>query len=155
MVRPDETEDKGTPEVRGARKAVSRSTTPTGVSPVPVGNGAPVSRPQSDVERRPATAGRQKPALSREQARGPQHEVKPAASTYKQWECRAEHVAAKARSTTGSNFGSSVLELSGVRGAARVQGEVGNRRDPSGLPSSRQGVPYKPKVKAGTVGGHA
>ena len=35
----------------------------------------------------------------------------------------------------------------GVGGAARVQGEVRNTRDPSASPSSRQGGSYKPKAK--------
>ncbi len=35
----------------------------------------------------------------------------------------------------------------GVRGAARVQGEVRNTRDPSAQPSSGQGGSYKPKAK--------
>lgn len=40
---------------------------------------------------------------------------------------------------------------SGVWGAAREQGSERNRRDPSALPSSRQGAPYKPKVKSVTA----
>ena len=39
-------------------------------------------------------------------------------------------------------------DLGGVGGAARVQGEVRNTRDPSAQPSSRQGGSYKPKAKA-------
>jgi len=35
----------------------------------------------------------------------------------------------------------------GVRAAARRQGTVGNRRDPSGRSESGQGAPYKPKAK--------
>jgi RNA-directed DNA polymerase len=39
----------------------------------------------------------------------------------------------------------------GVGGAAREQGSGRKRRDPSARPWSRQGGPYKPKVKAGAV----
>ena len=39
----------------------------------------------------------------------------------------------------------------GVRGAAREQGSVRKRRGPSARPLSRQGGPYKPKVKSGAV----
>jgi len=39
----------------------------------------------------------------------------------------------------------------GVWGAAREQGLVRKRRDPPAPPSSRQGAPYKPKVKAGAA----
>jgi RNA-directed DNA polymerase len=146
MVRPEETGDGDTPEIGGV-ESVSCSTTPAGASPVRVSNGAPGSRSQPHAERREVTAGCQKPALGREQARGPQHQVKPAASTDKQWERRAEHVAAKATSMPGRSEKTGV-GLSGVEGAARVPGEAGNRRGPSALSSSGQGGSYKPKVKA-------
>jgi len=96
-------------------------------------------------------AGRREPVRRRElrsgeQAHGPQHEVKPAASKDEQSGSRAAHVTAKAtpevrapERTTGPG---------GVRGAARVQGEVRNTRDPSQQPQSRQGGSYKPKAKA-------
>src|SRR5215472_5912001 len=38
---------------------------------------------------------------------------------------------------------------SGVGGSERAQGLVGNRRDPSALPSSGKDRPYKPMVKSG------
>ena len=38
--------------------------------------------------------------------------------------------------------------LGGVGGAARVQGEARNTRDPSAQPSSRPGGSYKPKAKS-------
>ena len=53
---------------------------PAGASPVQEGNGAPGSRPQFRIERSGTTAGRQEP-LRREQEFGPQHKVKPAASS--------------------------------------------------------------------------
>lgn len=85
--------------------------------------------------------------MGREQARGPQRYVKPAASSDLQPRSRAAHVTAKAmfvalESERASSSG-------GVGGVARVQGEVRNRRGPSGQPSSRRGVSYKPKVKSG------
>lgn len=97
-------------------------------------------------------AGRQKPARRRkpcsgEQVHGPQHQVKPAASTDLQPGSRAAHVTAKAMSPTG------VPELvwgpSGVGGAARGQGDERNTRGPSARPSSRRACPYKPKAKSG------
>ncbi len=84
--------------------------------------------------------------FSGEQVRGPQHEVKSAASTEEQSEGRADHVAAKA--TRGARAPEHATRLGGVRDAARVQGEVRNTRGPSALPSSRRGASHKPKVKA-------
>lgn len=97
-------------------------------------------------------AGCQKPKRQQvwrdgEQARGPQHEVKPAASTEKQSGGRAAHFTAKAILAVRDPERPS--DPGGVRGAARVQGNVWNRRGPSGQPSSRRGGSYKPKVKAG------
>src|SRR5688572_21199159 len=130
---------------------VQRCTSPAGASPVPVSAGAPGSRPQAPGETPVSQAGRRKPARRREpcsgeQARGPQHEVKPAASTEKQPGSRADHVAAKA--TFEARAPERVSGPGGVWGAARVHGGVRNTRDPSALPSSRQSAPYKPKAKA-------
>jgi RNA-directed DNA polymerase len=90
---------------------------------------------------------------SGERVRGPQHEVKSAASTDLRseragWEPdgRAAHVTAKATSTVRDS--DRVGDLGGVREAARVQGSARNTRDPSALPSSRQGGSYKPKAKS-------
>jgi RNA-directed DNA polymerase len=118
---------------------------PTGGSPVPVGVGAPGSRPPERGEILGAEARRQEPRKG-EQERGPQHEVKPAASTDKQWESRAAHVTAKA--TRDDRDPKRSARLSGVRGAARVQGEARNTGDPSAPPPSRQGASHKLKVKA-------
>jgi RNA-directed DNA polymerase len=98
-----------------------------------------------------ARAGRPKPARRREpcngeQARGPQHEVKPAASTDEQSGGRAAHVTAKA--TLASRVPKRDAGPGGVRGAARVQGEVRNTRDPSAWPWSGHGASYKPKAKS-------
>ena len=148
MVRPEDTDEESRTRVRDDAK-VSDSTDPAGASPVRVSDVAPGSRPHSSRENASSKAGCQKPVRRAsgtrdgEQARGPQHEVKPAASTEKQWECRAEHFAAKAMSGTKG-----VRELSGVWGAARVQGSVGDRRDPSAQPLSRQRGSNKPMAKS-------
>src|SRR5690606_13072045 len=102
---------------------------------------APSSRSAAPGETSMAEAGRRKRATQREleskkQARGPQHQVKPAASSDAQSEGRAGHVAAKA--TSPSRASERDGDLGGVWGAARVQGSTRNTRDPSALPSSRQ-----------------
>ena len=93
-----------------------------------------------------AQAGCQEP-LRREPARGPQHYVKPAASTDLQPESRAGHVAAKAMPVV-SQSGDHAAGLGGVWGAARVQGEERNTRGPSAQPRSRQHASYKPMAKS-------
>ena len=101
-----------------------------------------------------ARAGRRKSVRQRElrsgeQARGPQHEVKPGASTEEQSESRAAHVTAKA--TSGARVPKLATGLGGVMGAARVQGEGRNTRDPSARPGSGQAGSYKPKAKLSGV----
>jgi hypothetical protein len=118
---------------------------PAGGSPARVIAGEPGSRSAAAGEIPFVEAGRRKP-LRREQVRGPQHEVKPAASSEKQWESRAAHVTAKATSDELVPERSS--GLLGVGGAARVQGGALNTRGPSWPPSSRQGDSYKPMAKA-------
>ena len=93
-----------------------------------------------------ARAGCQEP-LRREPARGPQHDVKPAASSDLQPESRAGHVAVKAMSAV-SQSGDHAAGLGGVWGAARVHGEERNTRGPSAQPESRQRGAYKPTVKS-------
>ena len=95
-------------------------------------------------------AGCRKPPR-REQERGPQHQVNPAASTDLQWRSRAAHVTAKATLDEQETGAESPSSPPGVRGAARVQGTVRNRRDPSALPLSGPGVPYRPKAKSGAA----
>ncbi len=121
---------------------------PAGGSPVPVGVGAPGSRPQAGGEIPLSRAGRREP-LCREQPHGPQHEVKPAASKEEQSGSRAAHVTAKAMplALVPKRAGGS----GGVRGVARVEGCVRNVRDPSSRPLSRRGVPYKRNVKSGAA----
>src|SRR5437660_687238 len=99
-------------------------------------------------------AGRQKPArrhlsLSGERTHGPQLKVKPAASTELQPGGRADHVTVKATSST--RVPKPVLGSGGVRGAARVSGEVRNTRDPSAPPVSGRGGSYKPTAKSSAV----
>ena len=125
--------------------------TPTGESPVPVSVGAPGSGPQAVEGDLCARAGRQKPVRRRkprsgEQARGPQHEVKPAASTDLQPAGRAAHVTAKA--TPLAFEPKRAGGCGGVWGAARVQGQVRNVRGPSARPESGQASSYKPKAKS-------
>jgi len=75
--------------------------------------------------------------------------VKPAASSDLQSESRAAHVPAKATSVV--HVPERAIGLGGVRGAARVQGEALNTRDPSAQPPSRQRATYKPKAKSSAV----
>ena len=106
-----------------------------------------------------AQAGCQKPPR-RKPVRGPQHQVKPAASTDLQPESRAGHAAAKAMSRAPQSGDARARGLGGVGGAARVQGDERNTRDPSARPASGQRGSYKPMAKAsgaqreseGTVG---
>jgi hypothetical protein len=145
--------------VRGPSGLVRRPTTiccasPAGASPVPVGVGAPGSRPRTSKGDLRLQAGCQEPARrwkprNREQTRGPQREVKPAASTNLQPGGRADHVAAKA--TWGARVPKLAAYSGGVRGAARVSGEERNTRDPSARPASWQGDSYKPKAKVNTA----
>jgi len=85
-------------------------------------------------------------AAGGKQQRGPQHEVKPSASSEIQSERRAEHVAAKAMSPAQESGWAE--GLGGVLGAARAEGEVRNTRDPSRQPTLGEGRAYKPKAKS-------
>ncbi len=121
---------------------------PVGASPIRASNGALGSRPQFQGEILGTTAGRQEP-LRREQERGPQHKVNPAASTHLQSRSRAAHITAKATSAAQVSEFAGAAGPGGVWGAARSQGSIRNTGDPSGLPVKRQGHSYKPKAKAG------
>ena len=135
MVRRD---DDRSPRLMRPRNLPSRCDEPVGASPASVSAGAPSSRPAAEGETPTAEAGRRKRArqqelLSAKQARGPQHEVKPAASTDEQSDGRAAHVTAKATGDAQrSEMGAP--SVGGVRGAARVQGRERNTRDPSAPP---------------------
>ena len=137
MVRRDEA---------GRMRSASRCSSPAGASPASVSAGAPSSRPQASAERSVARAGCQEP-LRREPVRGPQHHVKPAASTDLQSESRAGHVAAKATPGAPLSGGVRVSGLGGVQGAARVHGEERNTRGPSAQPGSGHRGRYKPTAK--------
>jgi hypothetical protein len=115
--------------------------------------GEPGSRSPPEAERPTGEARCRKPlaaeAAHGKQPRGPQHEVKPAASSYLQSERRAEHVAAKATSLcreSGWRGG-----LGGVWGAAREEGAMGNTRGPSATRVRPRSCPDKPTVKQGVV----
>jgi hypothetical protein len=136
----------------------SRCGDPAGESPVSVSGNAPSSRATTRPERDVGEAGRQKPVkqgnlLSGERVRGPQHEVKSAASSHLQSEStgcepvgRAAHFTAKATSMMRDS--ERIGDLGGVRDAARVQGSPRNTREPSAQPQSRHGGSYKPKAKS-------
>ena len=133
-------------EVDG-RSSASCCSSPAGVSPASVSAGAPSSRPQASGEIPMAQAGCQKPPR-RKPARGPQHQVKPAASSDLQPESRAGHVAVKAMSAVPQSGGVRAAGLGGVWGAARVQGDERNTRGPSARPGSGHSDSYKPMAKS-------
>jgi hypothetical protein len=132
-------------EAEIADQAASCCVSPVGESPASVSTGTPSSRPQASGEILVARAGCRKP-LRREQARGPQHEVKSAASTEVQPAGRAAQLTAKA--TSPERDPKREGGCGGVWGAARVQGQVRNVRGPSARPESGQASSYKPKAKS-------
>src|SRR5215212_9229652 len=133
--------------VRHEGTVVPSCTCPAGESPVPVDAGGPGSRVAVRGEIRVAEADRRKP-LRRERSRGPQHQVKPAASIDLPRESRATHVIAKAMNATHESREESVARLSGVWGAARVEGQARNVRGRSASPRSRQSGSYKSTTKS-------
>jgi RNA-directed DNA polymerase len=123
MVRRDDDDGSGDPKE-------SRCASPAGASPAPVSVGAPGSRSPESSESSKAEARRQEPENIGRQGRGPQHEVKLAASTELQLGSRADHFTAKATSSTRRS--EKIVEDSrGVGSAARVHGEARNTGDPS------------------------
>ena len=133
---------------RGYDEAMVRpesSIEPAGASPVRAGAEAPGSRPRSLGENPTAKRG-VKGLEKREQARGPQRQVNSAASSHLQRQSRAAHVTAKAMSGARASA-DSASGLSGVWEAARAQGSIGNRRDPSWQPTSGKDRPHKPMAK--------
>src|SRR5690349_5770624 len=100
----------------------SRCGDPAGASPASASTGAPSSRPAAEGETPTAEAGRRQRARqpelrSTEQARGPQHQVKPAASIEEQSGGRAGHATAKA--ILAARALGRGADSGGVRGAAR------------------------------------
>jgi len=146
MVRRD---GKAEEVAQAADGAESCCTTPAGESPVRVIAGEPGSRPPPEAERSTGEAWCQKPLAAKasggEQQRGPQHQVKPAASSEKQSESRAEHVTAKVMSSVRESGWTG--GLGGVWGAARAEGEVRNTRDPSATRVEPRSCPDKPMAK--------
>src|SRR4051812_27014311 len=145
-------DDDRNPGPGRSRNLASRCDQPTGESPVPVSAEAPGSRPAASGETQRLRPGDEsargsEELCSAEQVRGPQHQVKLAASTDKQSGSRAGHVTAKA--TAASQVSERGAAPGGVGRAARVQGGSRNTREPSAPPSSRQGATHKPKAKAG------
>ena len=126
-----------------------RCASPAGASPAPVSVGAPGSRSPASGETPKAEARRREPREGR-QGRGPQHEVKLAASTDSQSGSRAAHVTAKATTATERSEMTGAGSR-GVRSAARVQGEARNTGDPSARPLSGQRNSTRPTAKATAV----
>jgi RNA-directed DNA polymerase len=147
MVRREE--EKAEPRSGKARS--SRCACLSGVSPVSVSVGAPSSRSpmsgrDSSIEAGCRKPGNQRKLLTGEQECGPQHKVKPGASTKLQSESRPAHVTGKA--IVCAQDPKRACTFGGVWGAARNQGHVRNTRDPSHSPLSGQGGSYKLKTKA-------
>jgi hypothetical protein len=122
MVRRDDDE--------GESSKSSRCASLAGESPAPVSVGAPGSRSPEPREIAEAEARRREPVNNGRQGRGPQHDVKLAASTDRQSGSRAAHFTAKATSATRRSE-AIVDDSRGVGSAARVQGEARNTGDPS------------------------
>ena len=137
MVRRDEA-SRGS--AQAVTSAATRCASSAGASPVPVSAEAPGSRPQVPREISDAQAGYRKPVKRREpfsgkQARGPQHQVKPAASTEKQSGSRAAHFTAKA--TSDALVSERVSDLGGVWAQHVCKEKRGTRE--ARLRSSRRG----------------
>src|SRR5687768_12229758 len=131
MVRRDETEQESP---LGDEREASGGAVAAGASPASVIAGEPSSRPHPFGRDPDGRAGRREPVkqlelFSGEQERGPQHEVKPAASIDSQPETRAGHVTVKA--TSRARAPEHARDLGGVEGAARVYGTALNTREPS------------------------
>ena len=121
-MRRDDTIGSSDPELSGCAS-------PAGASPASVSIGAPSSRSPEPREIAETEARRQEPSNGR-QGRGPQHEVKLAASTDSQPGSRADHFTAKATSSARTSE-ANVEDSRGVGSAARVHGEARNTGDPS------------------------
>ena len=145
MVCPEDIE-----QVTVEAEASERScyTKPAGGSPVRVSADAPGSRPQSGIERSQAERG-VKSLEKREQNRGPQHEVKFAASSDFHpkgvRESRADHITAKATDMILES--ERVMDFSGVLNAGRGDGFVRNRRGPTRQPSQAKTAGIRPEAE--------
>ena len=151
MVRRDAEEGEG--DLSPASSEASCAS-PEGANPSPVSVGAPGSRPQPSGRDPGGQAGRQK-GLRTEQARGPQHQVKPAASSDSQ---SGSALGPRPNASRSAHFTAQAMSIAlvpkratgpgGVQGAASVQGGVRNSGGPSASPSSGQGASYKPEAKS-------
>lgn len=149
MVRPEA--EAHAEEVKG-QCAEACCGNPADESSAQVSAEAPGSRLPAKRRDLPVEAERQKPSeRRREQERGPQHEVKSAASTYLQRGSRDAHFTAKAMTCSQEFGGESGRGSSGVEGEARAQGLLRNRRGPSAQPMSRKDDSYKPQAKSSVV----
>jgi RNA-directed DNA polymerase len=132
MVRPEENTRM---TERSAERVGSSCTVSAGESPAPVSAEAPGSRPHEGHESVRSRAGCQKPVpVGRKRSDGPQRvvNVEQASSNYQpkgDWERRAGHVTAKAMHSAGES--ERALGLPGVLAAARREGTMRNRREPS------------------------
>ena len=161
MVRPDEnTRLKG----MAGERVDSGCTVPAGASPAPVSADAPGSRSHGEHASDRPRAGCQKPVPEgRKQSDGPQRvvNVEQASSNYQpkgDWERRAGHVTAKATHSTGES--ERVLGLPGVLAAARREGVVRNRREPSRRSTSDEATRISAEREIGSCraavrGGHS
>ena len=117
-----------------------------GGSPVPVGTGAPGSRPRFVVETRRAERG-VKSLFGGSKCAG--RSVKRTLQPRQTHNGRAEPLMSRRRPCpAGPVPGSARRVLSGVREAARAHSLVRNRRDPSAWPASGKDRGYKPMVKS-------
>ena len=117
-----------------------------GGSPVPVGTGAPGSRPRFVVETRRAERG-VKSLFGGSKCAG--RSVKRTLQPRQIHNGRAEPLMSRRRPCPASpGPGSARRVSSGVREAARAHSLVRNRRDPSAWPSSGKDQGYKPMVKS-------
>jgi hypothetical protein len=143
-------------ETRDVRDGSACCASLVGESPTPVSVGAPGSRVAASGEILGVEADRRKPLrgeqpyLVASQAHrasgvGPQHEVKPAASSEEQSGSRAAHLTAKAIS--GALVPKRASGPGGVRGAALTEREVRNTRGPSSRPPSRRAASISQRVK--------
>ncbi len=142
MVRRDDSKPTGGRPTE--QEAESRCTSPAGETPARIIAGESGSRPPLEAEMPTGEAWRREPR-KREQVRGPQHEVKLAASKDQQREGRAAHVMAKA--TPSARESGWAEGIPGVQSAARGQGEGRNTRDPSARRQSTRVESNKPKAK--------
>jgi hypothetical protein len=150
------------PAERSVEEGMSCCNVLAGASPVPVSTGAPGSRVQPWVERCKAERAVESLDAGSKEAGRNQVNAEQASSDYQpkgDWECRAGHVAAKAKHSACSNP-VSALGLPGVLAAARFDRALRNTRDPSPQPEGQATQAYKAGAEiarggAGVRGAHS